>query len=61
VPSSEVRERIINDIITFVVPQYKKFDDRYRNSGFTQKNPHKYLKYSVADVEEKIRRLFSAT
>ena len=34
---------------------------RYRTSGFSQKNPHKYLKHDAADVEAKLRRLFFAT
>jgi len=61
VPSSEVRARLIEDVIKAVVPQFEKFDSTYRNSGFSVKNPTKYLRFTPEEITDMIKRLFSAT
>eukprot|EP00041_Stephanoeca_diplocostata_P025564 m.671625 g.671625 ORF g.671625 m.671625 type:complete len:744 (-) comp22775_c0_seq4:15-2246(-) len=61
VPDAAVRESVTTDNINLIVPRYKQFDDRYRTSGFTNKNPHKYLKYQADQIEKRLRTLFSGT
>ncbi len=42
----------------YVTLLYTKFDDTYRNSGFTTKNPEKYLKYTIDEVADKMSDFF---
>eukprot|EP00039_Didymoeca_costata_P010702 m.144905 g.144905 ORF g.144905 m.144905 type:complete len:726 (-) comp14932_c0_seq3:82-2259(-) len=58
-PNKELRDQVNEDNINCVVPQYNKFDKVYRHSGFSQKNPQKYLKYSGEEIQLKLANLFS--
>lgn len=52
IPNSELRDQIRQENAACILPLFKAFDDKYRNSGFTVKNPHKYLKYTTGVVEK---------
>jgi exocyst complex protein 7 len=45
------------DNIEFIIPAYRIFLDKYKRMNFTR-NPDKYIKYSVEDVESMINRFF---
>jgi hypothetical protein len=42
-----------------VVAGYAGLHHRYKDSGFTRKNPHKYIVHTPAAVEEIVRGLFA--
>eukprot|EP00730_Choanoeca_flexa_P018504 TRINITY_DN8998_c0_g4_i3.p1 TRINITY_DN8998_c0_g4~~TRINITY_DN8998_c0_g4_i3.p1 ORF type:complete len:675 (+),score=186.32 TRINITY_DN8998_c0_g4_i3:146-2026(+) len=60
VPDSVLRDSIIKRNVELVLPKYKRFDEAYRHSGFSVKNPEKYLKYTPSDVDSSIRHFFGA-
>jgi len=60
VPNKDLCEKLRRINIDVILPAYEKFDNAYRFSGFSQKNPQKYLKYMASDVEGVVKRFFSA-
>lgn len=57
IPDVELRATMKRDNISFIVPMYKIFLEKYRRMNFT-KNVEKYIKYSVNDVEDMINKFF---
>ena len=45
--------------LELVLPRFVEFDNAYRASGFSQKNPHKYLRLSPDVVERMLKALLS--
>eukprot|EP00053_Salpingoeca_punica_P011791 m.105116 g.105116 ORF g.105116 m.105116 type:complete len:687 (+) comp15781_c0_seq1:35-2095(+) len=60
IPNKTLREGITRDNVEFLVKQYKAFDRTYRHSGFSVKNPQKYVRYTPDDVEAHLLTLFDA-
>ncbi|ESO13234.1 hypothetical protein HELRODRAFT_159872 [Helobdella robusta] len=60
VPDPELKQALIDDNRSFVLPFYSAFLKKYRNVSFT-KNPEKYMKYSEEDVARCIVGLFDAS
>jgi hypothetical protein len=42
----------------YITSYYRRFDSTYRTSGFSQKNPGKYLLYTVEQVAEKVHGFY---
>ena len=61
VPDDELRERLRARLNDEVVAAYRGFYERYVDSGFTRKNPHKYIVYTPAAMEEVVRSFFSSS
>lgn len=57
IPDQELRSSLKKDNIEFIIPAYRIFLDKYKRMNFTR-NPDKYIKYSVEDVESMINRFF---
>jgi len=53
-----LRDSITNRNVELVLLKYKRFDEAYRHSGFSVKNPEKYLKFTPSDVDSSIRHFF---
>eukprot|EP00043_Microstomoeca_roanoka_P012698 m.123196 g.123196 ORF g.123196 m.123196 type:complete len:697 (-) comp15564_c1_seq3:48-2138(-) len=60
IPNEVLREELIAASVNVVVPAFTKFNNVYSGSGFSQKNPQKYLKYTPTDVERLLRALFGS-
>ena len=61
VPDDELRECLRVRLKGEVVAAYRGFYGRYADSGFTRKNPHKYIVYTPAAMEEVMRGFFSSS
>lgn len=59
-PDTELRESIKKDNKEYIIPKYHMFREKYEKLNFT-KNPEKYIKYSVEDVEKVIERFFDTS
>lgn len=57
IPDQELRASLKKDNVEYIIPAYRIFLDKYRKMNFT-KNPEKYIKYSIEDVEAKIKEFF---
>ncbi|XP_052782114.1 exocyst complex component 7-like isoform X2 [Mya arenaria] len=55
IPDTELRTQMKKDNIEFIVPAYRIFLEKYRKLNFT-KNPDKYIKYTVENVEDIIEK-----
>eukprot|EP00056_Hartaetosiga_gracilis_P009246 m.132122 g.132122 ORF g.132122 m.132122 type:complete len:674 (+) comp13085_c0_seq7:4596-6617(+) len=58
IPSSALRQRVCDANVSVIVNKFKEFDETYKHTGFSQKNPHKYLKYDHVKVEMMIKSAF---
>eukprot|EP00051_Salpingoeca_urceolata_P010560 m.129386 g.129386 ORF g.129386 m.129386 type:complete len:699 (+) comp16759_c0_seq6:497-2593(+) len=58
IPNEELREELRRANLEYIVPRYKQFDLTYRHSGFTSKNPQKYLRFTPDEVMEQLGLLF---
>jgi len=59
VPGAALRARLSARLAREVVAGYAGLHHRYKDSGFTRKNPHKYIVHTPAAVEEIVRGLFA--
>jgi len=57
VPDSNLRDKLRNEIVKIVVPQYTTFHSKYLKISFS-KNPEKYIKYSPEEVKGKLQKFF---
>eukprot|EP01147_Barroeca_monosierra_P007606 gene7606-9870_t len=57
IPNKELQKELIEANIDLVLPRFRTFHETYSTSGFSQKNPHRYIRYSPDDVERIIRCL----
>ena len=61
IPNKDLCRQIHDDNAQYILPLYQAFDDTYRNSGFSVKNPWKYLDGNTfADVQKNLLRFFGA-
>eukprot|EP00048_Salpingoeca_helianthica_P024971 m.36775 g.36775 ORF g.36775 m.36775 type:complete len:668 (-) comp9718_c0_seq2:26-2029(-) len=60
VPSEGLRKSLRADNANLLMPLFKRFDMHYRHSGFTTKNPQKYLRFTPDEVQEKLENIFEA-
>lgn len=54
VPSASLRAQLRESNVQLLLPAYTKFDNCYRNTDFSRKNPEKYLKYTPEDLRLKL-------
>ncbi|KAL3877047.1 hypothetical protein ACJMK2_034802 [Sinanodonta woodiana] len=59
IPDTELRAQLKKDNVEFILPSYKIFLEKYQRLNFT-KNPEKYIKYKVEDVEAILNKFFDA-
>eukprot|EP00052_Salpingoeca_macrocollata_P020267 m.169966 g.169966 ORF g.169966 m.169966 type:complete len:676 (+) comp21210_c0_seq1:16-2043(+) len=59
IPNTKLRDSITKENINFLVPLYDAFDKYYRHSGFSSRNPQKYLKYTASEIEQSLGSLFA--
>ena len=59
-PDPELRQSLLEDNKSFILPYYLAFLARYKDANFT-KNPDKYLKYSVEDLAGLINGFFDTS
>lgn len=57
IPDMELRAAMKRDNIDFIIPPYRIFLEKYKRLNFTR-NLDKYVKYSVASVEDMINQFF---
>ncbi|EGD83071.1 hypothetical protein PTSG_03709 [Salpingoeca rosetta] len=57
IPSQALREELTQTNLDTVLPRFVAFNNAYSTSGFSQKNPHKYLRFSPDDVERMLKAL----
>lgn len=60
VPDTQLRDQLRNENIRLILPLYSSFREKYRNLPFT-KNPEKYIKYTVEEVEVKLKSFFDVS
>ncbi|KAK3090411.1 hypothetical protein FSP39_011633 [Pinctada imbricata] len=60
IPDPELRDNIKKDNKEYIVPRYKLFLEKFQRLNFT-KNPEKYMKYTVKDVEETLDKFFDTS
>jgi len=58
VPDAELRACLFARLTDVVAATYRDFYARYANSGFTRKNPHKYIVHTPEALEEMLRGFF---
>ena len=61
VPNGELRDALRTELASRIVTIFRRFDDTYRNSGFSVKNPGKYLRHTADAVEAKLHSIFSSS
>jgi exocyst complex protein 7 len=61
IPNKTLREQLAKDNVACIVPVYKAFDRAYRHSGFSIKNPQKYVRHTPEEVQQLVQTLFGAT
>ena len=49
-----LRAQLRESNVQLLLPAYTKFDNCYRNTDFSRKNPEKYLKYTPEDLRLKL-------
>ena len=59
-PSERTRRRLADATRAAVVGPYREFRARYENSGFTRKNPEKYLKHAPEALEAIVEASFGS-
>lgn len=60
VPDTQLRDQLRNENVRLILPLYSSFREKYRNLQFT-KNPEKYIKYTVEEVEVKLKSFFDVS
>ncbi|XP_065184295.1 exocyst complex component 7-like isoform X2 [Sycon ciliatum] len=60
IPDESLRESVRQENIELIVPFYRTLLERYGNLPFT-KNPSKYIRHQVTDVERILRSFFDAS
>ena len=58
VPNARLRRQLRTESSALLVPLFRTFDVAYRQSGFSSKNPHKYLKYTPDEVTSGFAEFF---
>jgi len=58
VPNQALRNQLREDNAALIVPLFRAFDQTFRQSGFSSKNPHKYLRFTPREVEEAFLNFF---
>ena len=58
VPDASLRERLVARVEAEVVGAYGAFYERYVDSGFSRKNPHKYVVHTPAALADIVRGFF---
>lgn len=59
-PNEQLRTSLRQDNEHLLLPLFKRFDMHYRHSGFTTKNPQKYLRFTPDEVVERLSLMFEA-
>ena len=59
IPDPELRDSMKQDNKDFVLPKYKIFLEKYQRMNFT-KNPEKYMKYTIHNIENLINDFFES-
>jgi len=57
IPDRELRTKIRRGVVDLLIPLYKTFLDRHKDSNFT-KHPEKYIKYDPAQLERMLNEFF---
>ncbi|KAL9956376.1 hypothetical protein ACROYT_G037843 [Oculina patagonica] len=60
VPDTQLRDQLRNENMDLILPLYTAFRDKYSSLPFT-KNPEKYIKYTVEEVEVKLKSFFDVS
>jgi len=60
VPDTQLRDQLRNENIDLILPLYTTFRDKYSSLPFT-KNPEKYIRYTVEEVEAMLKSFFDVS
>eukprot|EP00047_Mylnosiga_fluctuans_P015112 m.43424 g.43424 ORF g.43424 m.43424 type:complete len:671 (-) comp5781_c0_seq1:1113-3125(-) len=58
VPNEQLRQTLRQANTDLLLPLFKRFDMHYRHSGFSAKNPQKYLRFTPDEVQERLSTFF---
>eukprot|EP00040_Diaphanoeca_grandis_P027982 m.160530 g.160530 ORF g.160530 m.160530 type:complete len:719 (-) comp31183_c0_seq1:458-2614(-) len=61
VPNNDLANDIREKNVEYILPLFKAFNDTYYKSGFSQRNPQKYLRYTNETVLMKLQEFFKPT
>ena len=59
IPDRELKDSLLQENKDYILPKYNDFLNKYKGTNFT-KNPEKYIKYSVEQVETMMSQFFDS-
>lgn len=60
VPDTQLRDQLRNENMDLILPHYTAFKEKYSTLPFT-KNPEKYIKYTVEEIEAMLKSFFDVS